>query len=129
MLAGRHESRYCSHAFAKLIRMPQLAEALLNPLDRSAIERILSSVLSRGRFQLKLFGSRARGDARRTSDIDLALVGEQPVAVADMAALREALEESGVPFRVDLVDYASAPIQLRAAIDREGIAWPVPSNA
>jgi len=78
---------------------------------------------------LKLFGSRARGDARRASDIDLALVGKQPIAAADMAALREALEESPVPFRIDLVDYASAPAYLRAAIDREGIPWPVQTSA
>ena len=46
-----------------------------------------------------------------------------------MALLREALDESHIPFRVDLVDYASAPAHLRAAIDREGISWPVPTNA
>ncbi len=103
--------------------------AQLSPQDRSAIERIVAPWLARESAGLKLFGSRARGDARRASDIDLALVAGQPVAAADMAALREALEESQVPFRIDLIDYASAPAHLRAAIDREGIPWPVQSNA
>lgn len=109
--------------------MNQSAIALLNPQDRSAIERIIAPWLARQDARLKLFGSRARGDARRVSDIDLALVSGQPIAVADMAALREALEESLIPFRIDLVDYASAPTHLRAAIDREGIPWPVQTNA
>ncbi len=86
-------------------------------------------MLARRDARLKLFGSRARGDARRASDIDLALIAPQPIALADMALLREALDESHIPFRVDLVDYASAPARLRAAIDREGIPWPVPTNA
>jgi len=117
------------HVFVKLAKMNQSAINQLNPIDRSAIERIVAPYLVRRDIGLKLFGSRARGDARRASDIDLALVGKQPIAAADMAALREALEESPVPFRIDLVDYASAPAYLRAAIDREGIPWPVQTSA
>lgn len=112
----------------KLAYMNQ-SVALLDQRDRSAIERIVAPWLARQDAKLKLFGSRARGDARRASDIDLALIARQPIAAADLAALREALEESRVPFHVDLVDYASAPTHLRAAIDREGIPWPVQTSA
>ncbi len=115
--------------FDTLVRMRCSAIDQLNPQDRSAIERILAPWLASEDAGLKLFGSRARGDARRVSDIDLALIASQPIALDDMAALREALEESPVPFRIDLVDYASAPAHLRAAIDREGIPWPVQTGA
>lgn len=108
----------------KLARMKEKAIDLLDPRDRSAIERIVTHVLGEGRASLKLFGSRARGDARRTSDIDVALLADRAVSAAELAAMREALEESIVPVRVDLVDYARAPSQLRAAIDSEGIVWP-----
>jgi uncharacterized protein len=111
------------------MRMKQSAIALLNPQDRTAIEWIVAPWLDREGVGLKLFGSRARGDARRVSDIDLALIATKPIALADMALLREALDESHIPFRVDVVDYASAPAHLRAAIDREGIPWPVQTNA
>lgn len=97
----------------------------LNPQDRSAIERILVPMLVRRSARLKLFGSRARGDARRTSDIDLAIVARHPIPADSLAEMREALEESRIPFRVDLVDYAGAPAPLREAIDREGVVWPV----
>lgn len=109
--------------------MNQSAIAQLNPLDRSAIERIVALWLARVGAELKLFGSRARGDVLYVSDIDLALVAKQPIAAADMAMLREPLEESTVPFRIELIDYASAPTYLRAAIDREGISWPVQTSA
>lgn len=71
-----------------------------------------------------LFGSRARGDARRTSDIDLALRASQAIPAHWLAEAREAIDESRVPFRVDLIDYATAPPALKNAIDIEGIPWP-----
>lgn len=92
--------------------------------DRRVIERILATVRHEQRGRVVLFGSRARNDARRSSDIDLAIDALQPLPPHELAQLREAFEESRIPFRVDLVDYASAHPQLRAAIDAEGIVWP-----
>lgn len=96
----------------------------LKASDRYAIGRIFAPLVAEMDARLVLFGSRARGDARPRSDIDLAVRSEQPIAAATLAQLRDALEESQVPFRIDLVDYARASVQLREAIDREGIAWP-----
>lgn len=113
----------------KLENITQSVITLLNPQDRSAIEQIVAPLLARWDARLKLFGARARGDARPASDIDLALVAKQPIAATDMAELCEALDESQIPFRVDLVDYASAPSHLRAAVDRDGIPWPIQTSA
>jgi len=74
--------------------MSQSAITLLNPQDQSAIERFVALLLARRDVHLKLFGSHARGDARRASDIDLALIATQPIALADMALLREWLGEA-----------------------------------
>jgi predicted nucleotidyltransferase len=93
--------------------------------DTAEIERIFAPVFARhANVRLKLFGSRARGDARRASDIDIALNSPEAIPAAELAALRDTLERSRIPFRIDLVDYATAPPELRTAIDREGIAWP-----
>lgn len=101
----------------------------LDERDRSAIEQAVGRLLSPSKVTLKLFGSRARGDYRCTSDIDLAIVANRRIAPAELAQLRDAFEESQIPFSIDLVDYASVPASLRLAIDREGIAWPVPISA
>ncbi len=53
------------------------------------------------------FGSRVRGDAHHTSDLDLAIIGETPIKLAQLAALREAFQESSLPFKVDIVDWAT----------------------
>jgi len=97
----------------------------LDSRDRREIERILAPLLRKYAERLILFGSRARDDARRASDIDLAFSGPRPVPRDALALMREAFEESRIPFRVDLLDYATAPASLRAAIDKEGIAWPM----
>lgn len=55
--------------------------------------------------EVLVFGSRARGGAKRFSDLDLALKDVGPLDPAVMAHLVDAFEESSLPWRVDLVDY------------------------
>jgi predicted nucleotidyltransferase len=103
----------------------QVLAGRLDARDLREIERILAPLRSGAGGRLVLFGSRARADARRASDIDLALTVPRALSPGELAAVREAFEESLIPFRVDLVDYMAVPETLRAAIDREGIAWPM----
>ena len=72
-----------------------------------------------------LFGSRARGDARPGADIDIALEAAdgRPLPKALVGELRERLEESLIPWSVDLVDLAEAGSRLREAVHREGVPW------
>lgn len=64
-----------------------------------------------------VYGSRIKGTARPQSDLDLAVFTsvEQKRAVA---ALKEALEESQLPFRVDLFVWDEIPAQFRENIQR-----------
>jgi predicted nucleotidyltransferase len=53
-----------------------------------------------------IFGSRARGDHKAFSDIDLMYetIDNSPLPVGFISILKETLEESSLPFKVDLVD-------------------------
>ncbi len=51
-----------------------------------------------------LFGSRVRGDAVRSSDVDLLLLADVSIDLPTIAALREVLEEYALPYHVDIVD-------------------------
>ena len=55
--------------------------------------------------EVLVFGSRARGGAKRFSDLDLALKGAGPLDPALLGTLADAFETSTLPWRVDLVDY------------------------
>ena len=62
------------------------------------------------------FGSRVNGRAKRHSDLDLALLAEDPLHWLQLARLREAFEASNLPVRVDVVDWAACTAQFKACI-------------
>jgi predicted nucleotidyltransferase len=70
-----------------------------------------------------LFGSRARADAAPFSDIDIALLASAPLPRALLSRLRDALEESAIPVRVDLVDLEVADPAFRRAVLAEAVEW------
>lgn len=72
---------------------------------------------------VKLFGSRARGDYKPVSDVDLAIASTENL----VTPLRLDFDQSQLPFTFDLIDYRRQPNQrLKDAIDREGkLLWAV----
>jgi predicted nucleotidyltransferase len=61
------------------------------------------------------FGSRITGTSRPSSDLDL-VVFSPPEASGDVDSLREAFDESDLPFRVDLLEWESLPENFRRVI-------------
>ncbi|MBF0180068.1 MAG: nucleotidyltransferase domain-containing protein [Magnetococcales bacterium] len=53
------------------------------------------------------FGSRAKWTARQYSDLDLCVLGDRPLDLGVQATLEEAFRESDLPFKVDVVDWAT----------------------
>ncbi len=78
--------------------------------------------------EVYLFGSYATGRGRRFSDVDVAVDGPEDLPREVIAELQEALEESTVPLRVDLVDLRHALPDFRERVRREGIRWTASEN-
>ena len=70
-----------------------------------------------------LFGSFARGEERTTSDIDVAIWYDQPLPPGALTKISLRLEESVVPYQVDIVDLTLADQTLIDRVHREGIVW------
>lgn len=69
------------------------------------------------------FGSRVHGRSLKPfSDLDLAIVSACPLDVHTLEALRDAFAESDLPFRVDVVDLATAGDRFRAVVEAEHVA-------
>jgi len=68
-----------------------------------------------------VIGSRASGSAIKTSDLDLAIGGDEPLSLDVLGKLREAFSDSDLPFFVDLVDLAATDEGFRARIMREAL--------
>ena len=56
--------------------------------------------------EVRAFGSRVTGTANSTSDLDLAVMGEGRLDRRTKVLLREAFEESNLPFRIDVESLA-----------------------
>ena len=62
------------------------------------------------------FGSRATWTAKEYSDLDLAILGEEPLPLDAVAAMAEGFRESDLPFKVDVVVWANINDHLRDII-------------
>jgi predicted nucleotidyltransferase len=71
--------------------------------------------------EVRVFGSRATGNARRASDLDLAISAPNATA-EEWADLLEALEQAPIIYELDLVRLdQTVNARLREKIEREGI--------
>ena len=68
-----------------------------------------------------LFGSRARKNASRFSDIDIGLVSNVDIS-REITLLKETIEESNIPYKVDIVDL-SRNRDLLETVLKEGERW------
>ena len=75
-----------------------------------------------------MFGSRATGNAKEYSDLDLAIMGEEPLSLREVSALDEALGESDLPFKVDIVEWARIDEGFRRIIRGHGVVVQVPEG-
>jgi predicted nucleotidyltransferase len=66
-----------------------------------------------------VFGSRAKGKAKRYSDIDLCVIGDAPLSLTELAGLSDDFSESDLPYKVDVVDWATTSDSFREIIKRD----------
>ena len=93
------------------------------PIDVTADQRkILLALLKRHlpNTTTWVYGSRVKWTSRPQSDLDL-VVFTKPDQERRVSELREAFEESNLPFRVDLLVWRSIPEQYRKQIEAEHV--------
>ncbi len=90
----------------------------LTPAQQNIIENLLQRRLPE--TEIWAYGSRVKGTAKPWSDLDLVVFAnsDQRNAVAE---LREAFEESDLPFRVDLFIWNDIPESFRENIEKEHV--------
>ena len=91
--------------------------------DLEETRRIVLKGLEGYPAKVCLFGSFARGEARRYSDIDVAISPLEPLPPGLLLEIEEALDQSEVLYPVELVDLTTASESLRERVAAEGIPW------
>lgn len=67
------------------------------------------------------FGSRARWSAKPYSDLDLAIMTNEPLPLTVSAAIAEDFSESDLPWKVDVVDWATTSKSFRQIIANDKV--------
>lgn len=80
------------------------------------VQTILRAHLPNG-VRVFAFGSRAHRKARPFADLDLCLSGTARLSADILSALDRELEESDLPYRVDVIDWHAVSASFRNAIE------------
>lgn len=100
--------------------IPQAAPPIdLNPRDWEIVRNILARHVPQ--YEVWAFGSRTTGTAKEYSDLDLAIITDQPLGLSLSAAISDDFAESDLPIKVDVVDWATTGEAFRRIIQKDKI--------
>jgi len=89
----------------------------ITPEERAIVLRILNDIVPDR--DVRAFGSRVTGKAKPFSDLDLAVMGDEPLSLETQARLDEAFSESDLPWKIDVLDWAQIDTEFKIFI-RDG---------
>ena len=102
----------------------KIEEKILKNIDEKTKKKIvdlISVILPEAKIYL--FGSRARQDFRQSSDIDIALNMGEMIDFGDMLEIKDVLNATNIPQKIDVVDMNLISKEMRTEIETEGILW------
>jgi uncharacterized protein len=91
----------------------------IRPHDLNEVQRILRAAGFQTDARFFVFGSRAKGSARRGSDLDIAVNLGRPLSLSERNFLAIELEESDLPYRVDIVDLQTVSPVFKKMIEED----------
>jgi len=92
------------------------------------VKQIVLKHIPKDNFAVFLFGSRAVGNAKPLSDIDIGILGLEPLPTIIKADLETALEESIVPYKIDLIDFYKVDKDFKKEALNTIQIWNCPKN-
>jgi type I restriction enzyme, S subunit len=98
----------------------------LRPDQLATVQAILETHVPNS--EIWAFGSRAKWTARDSSDLDLAVVADAPIPSTTLDRLRRAFEDSYLPIKVDVLDFAQISADLQNLIRRQKVVLRKPVN-
>ncbi|MBE0539665.1 MAG: nucleotidyltransferase domain-containing protein [Ignavibacterium sp.] len=96
-----------------------------NQIYLAKIKEIILSIIDTKEYKVFLFGSRATKKFKRYSDVDIGLLGNKPVGNAYYKIINK-IEESDIPYKVDIEDFALVDEQFKKIALEEIEIWSDP---
>ena len=92
------------------------------------VKQIVLKHIPKDNFAVFLFGSRAVGNAKPLSDIDIGILGSEPLPTIIKVDLESDLEESIVPYKIDLIDFYQVDKDFKKEALNTIQIWNCPKN-
>lgn len=89
--------------------------------------QIVLKELDLTQYAVFLFGSRTQKKHSQSADIDIGILGTKPLSIQTRARLIELLNESDIPYKVDVVDFYTADPEFKKIALQTSIIWNRPS--
>lgn len=68
--------------------------------------------------EVRVFGSRYKGNHKKYSDLDIAIVSKEGLDFRTLYDIKEAFQESELNFRVDVLDWNSISEEFKKVIEK-----------
>ena len=85
------------------------------------LKSVIKDVFKGEHVTVILFGSRARGDYLQTSDLDIGILPGKDMNKDKITLFREKIENSNVPYKVDLIDLSQTSKEFTDKVLEEGV--------
>ena len=99
----------------------------IRPRDLKIIQNILRARLPQS-AGVWVFGSRAKQNAKRFSDLDLAVNTGSALSLHELAQLTSDFEASDLPYKIDVVNMCSISPAFKRLIDQDKIPLDFPNT-
>ena len=86
-------------------------------------KNIVLQHIANNNFKVFLFGSRACGNEKKMSDIDIGILGNEKFPLQLKFEIQEAIEESIVPFKVDIIDFFNVDGNFKEEALKKIVEW------
>lgn len=96
----------------------------ISPNEYNIIHSIFVDYLS-AEYKVFVFGSRAKNQAKYNSDLDLAIEYNNKINYKILRKIKSELEESKLPYKVDILDINNISDEFKAIIQKEMIIFPL----
>jgi uncharacterized protein len=91
----------------------------LSPQDYEVFEALVLRPLKAQGAHVWIFGSRVRGDHKEFSDVDILFEKTKDFPPGFLFELKDAIENSNFPFKLDLVDRSELASSYTESVERD----------
>ena len=89
----------------------------------SIIKEAVVTSLKDDKVKIVLFGSRARGDNQRCSDVDIGIIPVGKFNKDRITLLKEKVEDLNIPYKVEIVNLSEVSGEFKREVMKDAVVW------